>query len=158
MPFCPMATSTPFQLAYYNTPSRQNMIGNENHLTNGLSNISNSTVNQQQQVIVMSANIPMTNLQAQVASNDIISLLETTNKEKTITKTTNKTVQSGNSTKNNDERINRMNFFFKNISTPMTYMDAFISIATQYPLIQINTIGSSPKIQYICAAGNVLLI
>jgi hypothetical protein len=97
-------------------------------------------------------NEPQDALPVGIASSEVLSVLEITLKEKT-----NKTVLSGNSIRENDERLNRVNFFFKNIRTSMTYMDVFISISTMYPLIQLNTTTNAQKLSYICAAGNVLI-
>ena len=60
--------------------------------------------------------------------------------------------------KENSDRLNRSHFFLKNIVTSVTCMDVFISIVTQYPLVQLSTIQNSSKIQYLCVAGNVLLM
>ncbi|CAF1476616.1 unnamed protein product [Rotaria magnacalcarata] len=96
-------------------------------------------------------------LSAGVVSDDILSILETTLREKSNVKKQNKTHQGKNSAKENNDRSNRSNFFcFKNIKTSITCMDVFISIGTQYPLVQLNTTEILQKIKYLCVAGNVL--
>ncbi|CAF1222269.1 unnamed protein product [Rotaria magnacalcarata] len=94
-------------------------------------------------------------LPAGVVSDDILSILETSLREKPNVKKQNKTHQGENSIKENNNRLNRSNFFFKNITTSMTYMDVFISTGTQHPLVQLNTTEISQKTKYLCVAGNV---
>ena len=96
-------------------------------------------------------------LPAGVASDHLLLSLRSTITEKSTTKKRNKTLQGESLIKENDERLNRTNFFLKNITTSMTYMDVFISIATMYPLVQLQTIESLSKTQYLCVAGNVLV-
>ena len=91
-------------------------------------------------------------------TNDLYSVLEATILEKSNVQKQNKTVQGKNSTKENSNRLNRSHFFLKHTVTSMTYMDVFISIVTQYPLVQLNTAQNSPNIQYLCVAVNVILM
>ncbi|CAM4961641.1 unnamed protein product [Rotaria socialis] len=85
-------------------------------------------------------------------SNDVDSKLETTIKEKPYVQKPNQTVESENSLEENTERLNRLNFYLKNITTYMNYMQVFISIVTKFPLIQLNTTDKSPRIKYLCVA------
>lgn len=54
-----------------------------------------------------------------------------------------------------DERFNRITFFIKNIKTSRTYMDAFMSILSIYPLAPISTNNKIKAVKYLCVAGNV---
>lgn len=56
--------------------------------------------------------------------------------------------------KENEERFNRIHFFLKNIKTSHTYMSAFMSILSIYPLPPINIDDKRKPIKYLCVAGN----
>lgn len=60
------------------------------------------------------------------------------------------------STKECDERFNRINFFLKNVKTTHTYMNAFTLILGMYPLAPITTNDKKKLIKYLCVASNVL--
>lgn len=154
----PIATSTPTRTTESHSSTRQDILTNENQVpTNQLIELMNSTIDNEVH-IDMKPDEPMNMLPVGVASNDLFSKLEVIVREKVDTQKQNKSVQSGNLTKENADRLNRSNFFVKNIVTSMTYMDVFISITTQYPLAQFSTTQNMSKIQYICVAGNVLLL
>ena len=133
--FQPTATSTPAHTSEYHPSPGQEMFDNNHHVP-----INYSTE------------------PAGVASNDLPSVLEATIREKSNVQKQNKILEGENSIKENNDRLNRLHFFLKNVVTSMTYMDVFISIVTQYSLVRLNTAQNSPKIQYLCIAGNVLLI
>lgn len=61
--------------------------------------------------------------------------------------------QSNGSVKASDERLNRMNFFLRNISTSKTYTEAFFAIVSTYPLVQLGSTQNAQKIRYLCVAG-----
>ena len=143
MIFHPRAASTPAHSIEFNKLSGQEMIQNGHHDSNN--HLLNETPAE-------SINV----LTAGLVSDDILSILETTLREKSNVRKQNKTHQGENSIKENSDRLNRLTFFFKNITTSMTYMDIFISIGTQYPLVQLNTTENLPKIKYLCVAGNIL--
>jgi hypothetical protein len=135
--------STQAYSIYSNTPSRQGL-----------------TTNNQQYLLDITADESMDGLPDEVASSHVASRLETTLRKKANIKTQNKTLQGTNLIKENTDRLNRANFFLKNISTSMTYMDVFMSIVAKYPLVQLNTINTTEnlsKIQYLCIAGNILI-
>jgi hypothetical protein len=88
-----------------------------------------------------------------IASNDLLLMLKSILREKTTLTKQNKSLRVKNSNQEINERINRSNFFF-NITTSMNHIDAFFSIGTMYPLIQLNDTGNAPKIKYLCIAGN----
>lgn len=156
--FLPIASSTPTRTTESHLSSIQEIATNENRVpTNQLIELMNSTIDNEAR-IDMKPNVPINILSVGVASNDLLSKLEIIIREKSNTQKQNKGVQSGNLTKENADRLNRSNFFFKNILTSMTYMDIFILITTQYPLVQLNTTRNVSKIQYLCVAGNFLLI
>jgi hypothetical protein len=151
-----MAISTPAHLIDYNTSIKHGMSGYANDLSIDHSiHILSSPTNNQQHSPNTIPDESMNVLPALVASDDLLLLLESSIKEKSTTKKRNKTLQGESFIKSNDERLNRSNFFLKNITTSMTYMDIFISIATMYPLVQIQTTENSSKIEYLCVAGNV---
>jgi hypothetical protein len=155
--------STPAHSVEYNTLPRQEMAKNVKHLsTNHSVNVLGSITNNQQHSldIDMTADESINILPGGIASNHLLSPLETTLREKSNMKKQNKTLQGEqgeNSNKENNDRLNRSNFFLKNITTSMTYMDIFISIATMYPLVQLNKTENSATIQYLCIAGDVLI-
>lgn len=60
--------------------------------------------------------------------------------------------------KEHEERFNRINFFLKNIKTSHTYMSAFMSILSIYPLSPINIDDRRKPIKYLCVAGNAFSI
>jgi hypothetical protein len=113
--------------------------------------------NNQQHFSRVTENEPINVLPVGVVSDEFISTLESTMKDYPTTNKRKRTFQNESSIKENDERLNRVNFFFKDIHTSMTYVDIFASIATMYPFIQLNAIEKSTKIQYLCVAGNVLV-
>ena len=156
--FHPIAISTPAHLIDYNTSIKQEMSEYVNNLSidHSINILSSTTNNQQQHSPDTIPDESMNVLPAVVASDHLLLLLESSIKEKSTTKKRNKTLQGESSIKENDERLNRSNFFLKNITTSMTYMDIFISIATMYPLVQIQTTDNSSKIEYLCVAGNAL--
>lgn len=138
----PIATSTPVRAVEYHPPPPQEIAGNANPVsTNRLIELMNSNINNEAHVDTR-PNEPINILPAGATSNDVQNIA----------------AQGENSAKENSERLNRSNFFFKDVVTSMTYMDIFISIIKQYPLIQMNTTQNSPKIQYLCTAGNVLFM
>lgn len=152
MIFHPIAASTPAHAIEYATCSTHEINENQKHLsTNHSFDINNlgSQINNQQHVSETALDTPQAILPSGAASDNILSIPETAVKEKT-----NETVQSGNSIKDKDERLNRMNFFLKNITTSLTCIDIFTSISRMYPLVQLNTTNNSSKIQYLCVAGN----
>ncbi|CAF4653768.1 unnamed protein product [Rotaria sp. Silwood1] len=152
--FHPIAISTPAPIIDCNTSIKQDMSGDVNHLSIDHSiNILNSTTNNQQHSPDTIPNESMNVLPAGVASDHLLLSLESTITEKSTTKKRNKTLQGEGLIKENDERLNRTNFFLKNITTSMTYVDVFTSIATMYPLVQLQTIENSSKIQYLCVAN-----
>ncbi|CAM4966634.1 unnamed protein product [Rotaria socialis] len=120
------------------------IVEDENHL------IANNVIE------VMDSN--MSNQADILISNDVDSKLESTIKEKPYVQKPNQTVESENSLKENTERLNRSNFYLKNITTSMNYMQVFISIVTKFPLIQLNTTDKSPRIKYLCVAGNCFFL
>ena len=157
MIFHPIAASTPAHAIEYATCSIHEINENQKHLsTNHSFDISNlgSQINNQQNVFDTVLDTPQAILPSGAAPDNILSLSipETVFKEKT-----NETVQSGNSIKDKYERLNRMNFFLKNITTSLTCIDIFTSISRMYPLVQLNTTNNSSKIQYLCVAGNFLV-
>ncbi|CAF2136736.1 unnamed protein product [Rotaria magnacalcarata] len=134
----PVATSTPIHLIELNSSLKGDIVEDENHL------IANNVIE------VMDSN--MSNQADILISNDVDSKLESTIKEKPYVQKPNQTVGSENSLKENTERLNRSNFYLKNITTSMNYMQVFISIVTKFPLIQLNTTDKSPRIKYLCVA------
>ncbi|CAF5068634.1 unnamed protein product [Rotaria magnacalcarata] len=137
----PVATSTPINLIEFNSSLKGDIVEDENHLiVNGVIEVMDSNMNNQADLLI---------------SNDVGSKLETTIKEKLYMQKSNQTVESENSLKENTERLNRSNFYLKNITTSMNYMQVFISIVTKFPLIQLNATDKSPRIKYFCVAGNV---
>ena len=52
-----------------------------------------------------------------------------------------------------EERFNRIHFFIKNIKTPLTYLNAFMSILSLYPISPINIDDKRKPIKYLCVAG-----
>lgn len=142
--FHPRAASTPAHcIEFYKALGQENFQNGHYDSTNHLTNVASvEPIN-----VVTSGLVP----------DDILSILEITLREKSIMKKQNKTHQDENSMKENNDRLNRSNFFFKNIATSMTYMDIFISIGTQYPLVQLNAKDNLPKIKYLCVAGNIIL-
>ncbi|CAF1503700.1 unnamed protein product [Rotaria magnacalcarata] len=148
----PIATSTPAHTAQYHSSLKQQMADNENHVhTNRLTELNNSKVNNEAN-FNMKPEEPVNVLPVGVASNHVLSVLEETIPEKSTIPKHSITSQGGNSTKENSDRLNRSHFFLKNIVTSVTCMDVFISIVTQYPLVQLSTIQNSSKIQYLCVA------
>ncbi|CAF1048637.1 unnamed protein product [Rotaria sordida] len=151
--FHPIAISTPANIIDCNTSIKQDMSGYVNHLSIDRSiDILNSTTYNQQHSLDTILDESMNVLPAGVASDHLLLSLGSTITEKSTTKKRNKTLQGESLIKENDERLNRSNFFLKNITTSMTYMDVFTSIATMYPLVQLQTIENSSKIQYLCVA------
>ncbi|CAF4993856.1 unnamed protein product, partial [Rotaria socialis] len=140
----PVATSTPIHLIELNSSLKGDIVEDENHL------IANNVIE------VMDSN--MSNQADILISNDVDSKLESTIKEKPYVQKPNQTVESENSLKENTERLNRSNFYLKNITTSMNYMQVFISIVTKFPLIQLNTTDKSPRIKYLCVAGNCFFL
>ncbi|CAF2038053.1 unnamed protein product [Rotaria magnacalcarata] len=134
----PVATSTPIHLIELNSSLKGDIVEDENHL------IANNVIE------VMDSN--MSNQADILISNDVDSKLESTIKEKPYVQKPNQTVESENSLKENTERLNRLNFYLKNITTSMNYMQVFISIVTKFPLIQLNATDKSPRIKYLCVA------
>lgn len=139
-----MATSTPINLIELNSSLKGDIVEDENHL------IANNVIE------VMDSN--MSNQADILISNDVDSKLESTIKEKPYVQKPNQTVESENSLKENTERLNRSNFYLKNITTSMNYMQVFISIVTKFPLIQLNATDKSPRIKYLCVAGNCFFL
>ncbi|CAF1547196.1 unnamed protein product, partial [Rotaria magnacalcarata] len=134
----PVATSTPINLIEFNSSLKGDIVEDENHLiVNGVIEVVDSNMNNQADILI---------------SNDVGSKLETTIKEKLYMQKSNQTVESENSLKENTERLNRSNFYLKNITTSMNYMQVFISIVTKFPLIQLNATDKSPRIKYFCVA------
>ncbi|CAF5107975.1 unnamed protein product, partial [Rotaria magnacalcarata] len=140
----PVATSTPIHLIELNSSLKGDIVEDENHL------IANNVIE------VMDSN--MSNQADILISNDVDSKLESTIKEKPYVQKPNQTVESENSLKENTERLNRLNFYLKNITTSMNYMQVFISIVTKFPLIQLNATDKSPRIKYLCVAGNCFFL
>lgn len=156
----PIVTSTPAREIEYHPPPPplHEIAENENHIPrNQLMELMNSNISNEAHVI-MRSNEPTNILPAGIASNDILSVLEEIIPEKSTTPKQNIGSQCENSIKENSDRLNRSHFFLKNIATSMTYLDVFISIVTQYPLVQLNTMQNSQKIQYLCVAGIVLFM
>ena len=60
------------------------------------------------------------------------------------------------SVKTCEERFNRVTFFIKNVKTSRTYMDAFTSILSIYPLALVSANDKRKPVKYLCVAGNVL--
>lgn len=61
----------------------------------------------------------------------------------------------GNSAAGTDERFNRANFFFNDLKASTSYVDTFMAIGTIFPFLQTDRNGNTPKIRYLCVAGNV---
>lgn len=78
-------------------------------------------------------------------------------KDKSVLKSQSIMLNSYSSIKANDERLNRMNFFFKKIATSMTCFDVFASIGAMYPLAQLDSSEKLTKLQYMCIAGSVCI-
>jgi Ni,Fe-hydrogenase I large subunit len=139
-----VATSTPINLIELNSSLKGDIVEDENHLiTNNVIEVMNSNMSNQADILI---------------SNDVDSKLESTIKEKPYVQKSNQTVESENSLKENTERLNRSNFYLKNITTSMNYMQVFISIVTKFPLIQLNATDKSPRIKYLCVAGNCFFL
>jgi Icc-related predicted phosphoesterase len=158
--FHPKAISTPIHKIEYNVLPRQEMAENVNRVSrNHVINVLNSTIKNEQHLLDMTPDesIDVDVLSSGIASKDLLSTLETTLREKTNIKKQKKTLQGENSIKENNDRLNRSNFFLKNIMTSMGYMDIFIAIGTMYPLVQLKTTENSSKIQYLCVAGNAFI-
>ncbi|CAF4507593.1 unnamed protein product, partial [Rotaria sp. Silwood2] len=152
--FHPAATSTPAYSVEYNTLRKQEIAENVNHLsTNHSINVHRSTINNQQHVLNMTPGESMDVLSGRIASNNLATL-ETTVREKSNVEKKKKTPEGESSVTNeeNKDRFNRVNFFLKNITTSLSYMDVFMSIGTQYPFVQLTTTEDSSKIQYLCIA------
>jgi hypothetical protein len=167
MTFHPLAISTPAQAGIVFHPTALSTVVEENtspikaisenvnhRCTNGHFNVLNSTTNNLQNLIDIAPDISINVLTAGVTSNDLVSVLETSLKEKSKDKNENKTLQSESSIKPDDDRFNRVHFFLKNIATSRTYHDIYVSIKSMYPEVNMN--DNLPKIKYICVAGNVL--
>ena len=93
-----------------------------------------------------------------VASNQPSSIIESTSKDESNKKKRKRTDQIESSIKENDDRLNRTNFYLKNITTSKTYLNVFIFIATLFPFTQQNVDNRSAKIRYLCVAGNFFSI
>ncbi|CAF3977159.1 unnamed protein product [Rotaria sp. Silwood1] len=92
-------------------------------------------------------------LSGRIASNNLATLKTTVREESNVEKEK-KTPQGESSVTNKEDndRFNRANFFLKNITTSMSYIDVFMSIGTQYPFVQLTTTENLSKIQYLCIA------
>jgi len=98
------------------------------------------------------------NLPIGVASFEFIQRFESIIKERSFVNRRNRTVLSTkNGDAENNERINRANFFFKDVATSLSYVDVFNAIGAMFPLVQLNVSNNSPKVQYLCVAGNVFI-
>jgi len=141
--FHPLAASTQIDAANHNTLPNQQITENIKHPeTNHTINLADSTIND-------SVN--------GIASSQLLSMMESTLNETSKTKKRNKTNGNESITKENVDRLNRMNFFLKNIPTSNTYFHAFVSIVNMYPLTQSCITDHLQKIQYLCVAGNSFL-
>lgn len=158
MTFHPMATSTPICSDEHDASlSRPLSEQANNHLSpRHSSKICGSTIFSQPPLVDIQQDEPPCNLSIRIASDDLLSTLNSTLQGKSGISKRNKTFQSGKSIGENEERLNRLNFFLKNVATSLTYMDVFVSIVSRYPLVQMNTTGNQPKVQYLCVAGNIL--
>lgn len=134
--FHPVVTSTQIDLAKDSTSPKQQLNENVNNF--------------EQNDMGGSVNV--------VESNQSIWIIESTSKDEPTKKKRKRTDQSENVIKENDDRLNRTNFFLKNITTSKTYLDVFIFIATLFPFTQQNVDNRSAKIRYLCVAGNFFSI
>lgn len=126
--FVPLATSTQIDAAKHDTLPKEQTIESVKHLnTNSTINLADSTVND-----------PM----------------ESTLKETSKRKEINKNNRNETIIKENDDRLNRIHFFLKNIPTSKTYFDVYSSILNMYPLIHLAITDHPQKIKYLCVAGN----
>ncbi|CAF1323609.1 unnamed protein product [Rotaria sp. Silwood1] len=152
--FHPVATSTPAYSVEFNTLRKQEIAENVNHLsTNHSTNVRRSTINNQQHLLNMTPGESMDVLSGRIASNNLATLKTTVREESNVEKEK-KTPQGESSVTNKEDndRFNRANFFLKNITTSMSYIDVFMSIGTQYPFVQLTTTENLSKIQYLCIA------
>ena len=169
MTFHPLAISTPAQAGIVfhqtalsavveeNTSRIKAISENVNHgCTNGHFDVLNSTTNNQQNLIDIAPDISINVLTAGVTSNDLVSVLATSIKEKSTDKKGNKTLQIQSPIKDDDDRSNRVHFFLKNIATTKTYHYIYVSITSMYPEVRLNPDDKTPKMKYLCVAGNVL--
>jgi len=148
--FNPIAASTPFYVVEPDTSPRQAIFKNANHHSeNGFINVSASIKNNEQYLHDVT--------RAGIASKDFHSTLKSTSQAKLNVKKQKNALQSESSIKENDERLNRTNFYLKDIATFENYVDLFYAIVRIYPFIQTDTNDTSPRIQYLCVAGNILI-
>ena len=112
------------------------------------------TTNNEQPSLAIAPDGSIKALPVGIATNNLLSVLESILREKAKEKKTNQSIRVRNSSEMNSERINRTNFFFKNAKTSKNYLEVFIAIGTMYPLIQLNDTENSVKIQYLCVSGS----
>lgn len=134
--FLPAVTSTPVHRIEYRAPARRTTADNEVHVA----------MNESMNVLsVRGASNYVVPKEGAIIRNDIYA-------QKQI-----KRLQGGNSQKNSD-RLNRQHFYLKNIATSEYYLEVFISIVKKLHLAESNTTQNTTTLQYLCVAGNVLLI
>ncbi|CAF3367109.1 unnamed protein product [Rotaria sp. Silwood2] len=156
--FNPIATSTPALLNEDNQSREKDVADNENSVsTEHLTNLLNSTAHTQSKSIGIASVEPKNAVPATTVSTSILSVVQTGLKGKLNMKGPFENSVDDHSMKHNSERLNRSNFFIKNIATNLNYIETFNSIIAQYPLAESNAAANTPKIKYLCIAGNFLL-
>ncbi|UJR06612.1 hypothetical protein I4U23_010896 [Adineta vaga] len=127
--FQPIAASTQISSNDHHSIIELDMLDGNHYL---IDDVPSLTTNNEEYISHVTKNEPMDALPAGIISNDFISTLESSIKENSTTKKRKRTLQNESSIKENDERLNRVNFFLKDIHTSKTYVDIFASIATMY--------------------------
>jgi hypothetical protein len=96
-------------------------------------------------------------LPTRIALSDLLADMAMTisNRTTNTTRITKNALRSSDHTQGTNERLNRTNFFLKNIRSSRNHLDVFTSIATMFPLVEMNVTNVSPKIQYLCVSGNI---
>jgi hypothetical protein len=97
-------------------------------------------------------------LSAEVQSGHRLSTSQSNTQDKSAGKNRSNTLHGDSSIKANDDQLNRINFFLKNIGTPKSCLEIFVAIGTMYPFVQLNSTEKSTKIQYLCVAGNICIV
>ncbi|CAF1284140.1 unnamed protein product [Adineta ricciae] len=123
-----------------------------------VANVLSSRENNQLNVSPEALNESIDVLPNGVVSNDLLLTLQSTLTDNSTNTKRKKAFQNKSHIKDDNDRLNRVHFFLKNIKTNMTYLDAFTSIATMFPLIQIAPTNDLTKIRYLCVAGSIRVV
>ncbi|UJR24340.1 hypothetical protein I4U23_005717 [Adineta vaga] len=128
--FRPVVTSIQAVLNHLQSFKELDMLEDDNH--HSIDYVLSSTTKNQQYISHVIKNEPIDVLPVGVVSDNFISILE--------------------STVNSTTKKRKRTFQNENVHTSITYVDIFASIATTYPLIQLNAMENLAKIQYLCVA------